>query len=106
MPPPHASNLAYYTPKTRAPLRSKSHSNVVKLAKHSDFFDLSYERSGKKVEAKKYYTSHAAHWVIKFRRDCLFLMVVWVVEFSRKGYKIRKVFWPKLNIRKGNYFIL
>ena len=68
MPPPHASNLAYYTPKTRALLRSKSHSNVVKLAKHSDFFDLSYERSGKKVEAKKYYTSHAAHWVIKFRR--------------------------------------
>ena len=93
MPPPHASNLAYYTPKTRAPLRSKSHtSNVVKLAKHSDFFDLSYERSGKKVEAKKYYTSHAAHWVIKFRRDCLYYVVVRVVEFSRKGYKIRKVF--------------
>ena len=52
----------------------------------------------KKVEAKKYYTSHAAHWVIKFRRDCLYFMV-WVVEFSRKGYKIRKVFRPKLNIR-------
>ena len=100
MPPPHASNLAYYTPKTRAPLRSKSHTNVVKLAKHSDFFDLSYERSGKKVEAKKYYTSHAAHWVIKFRRDCLYYEVVQVDEFSRKGYKIRKVFRPKLNIRK------
>ena len=60
----------------------------------------------KKVEAKKYYTSHAAHWVIKFRRDCLYPMVVWVVEFSRKGYKIRKVFRLNLNIRKGNYFIL
>ena len=40
----------------------------------------------KKVEAKKYYTSHAAHWVIKFRRDCLYLMVLWVVEFSGKGF--------------------
>ena len=52
MVPPHANNLAYYTPKTTQSLRSKSHSNVVKLAKHSDFFDLSYERSGKKLKQR------------------------------------------------------
>ena len=33
-------------------------------------------------------------------------MVVWVVKFSREGYKIRWIFGPKINILKGNYCIL
>ena len=33
-------------------------------------------------------------------------MVVWVVEFSSGGYKIRNIFCLKINIPKGNYLIL
>ena len=34
------------------------------------------------------------------------IMAIGVVEFSREGYKIRKVFCIRINIPKGNFWIL
>ena len=34
------------------------------------------------------------------------IMVIWVVDFPREGYKIRLIFWLKINITKGKYCIL
>ena len=60
----------------------------------------------KKVEAKKYYTSHAAHWVIKFRRDCLYLMVVWVVDFQGKGTKLERFFGQNSIVQRKLFYLV